>query len=208
MAPLRVPPNPFDRWARSESGLHLPSRLVPRAVRRLHHIEKFGQCQSCCGGSLVSCDGCQWPTDILVTLSGFSGDSFLCDLDDCTAFNNTWTLNGPPGGGYSSPGSLNGYWAGYPCAWILFFDCGEFLESSVPCNMYYIAMGVAQSPSPRMEVSIMPCVPTEGVIGIRLVDSLNDRSTCADLDGYSFTAQNYLEYTCVDQDITVTVEFP
>jgi hypothetical protein len=59
-----------------------------------------------------------------------------------------------------------------------------------------------------MEVSIMPCVPTEGVVGIRLVDSLNDRSTCADLDGYSFTAQNYLEYTCVDQDITVTVEFP
>ena len=72
MAPLRLPPNPFDRWARSESGLHLPSRFVSGAAKRMHHIEKFGQCQCCCGGDDDSCSYCTLPTsaadDIYLTV--------------------------------------------------------------------------------------------------------------------------------------------
>ena len=77
MAPLRVPPNPFDRWARSESGLHLPSRFVPGAAKRMHHIEKFGQCQCCC--EAVTCCGCtSLPSrdDVTFTFSGLTGDSY------------------------------------------------------------------------------------------------------------------------------------
>lgn len=82
MAPLRLPPNPFDRWARSESGLHLPSWMVPRASRRTHHVEKNG-CSKCCCDEICTIPQC-WG----VTLSGFSDDS----CTNCEAYNKAWYL--------------------------------------------------------------------------------------------------------------------
>lgn len=72
--------NAYDRWARSESGLHLPSRFVPQAARRMHHIQKNGTAKECCACTISECWG--------VAVSGFSDDSCA----NCDILNSTWYL--------------------------------------------------------------------------------------------------------------------
>lgn len=82
MSPIRPPLNPFDRWARSESGLHLPSRFVPGVAKRMHHVEKNGTAQCCCE------QPCAIPECWAVAVSGFSDDS----CENCSVLNKTWYL--------------------------------------------------------------------------------------------------------------------
>lgn len=97
----RVYRNRFDRWWRSESGLHLPPWMVPRHAKRLHHIEKNGTCQSCCAvepDCELSCVGFWSPTygffppfpgDVDVTAEGFTDGT----CGDCEAISIAETLS-------------------------------------------------------------------------------------------------------------------
>lgn len=109
MSPLRRPLNPFDRWERSESGLHLPSRFVPGSAKRLHHIEKFGTCQSCCDQWGETCQvfiDDDVPSAVDVTFAGFVDGTCSCS-----------DVNGVSFEGLSYYTSGQGYWDGpeYVC---------------------------------------------------------------------------------------------
>jgi hypothetical protein len=111
MAPLRVPPNPFDRWARSESGLHLPSRLVPRAAKRMHHIEQFGQAQCCCDSPFTECTYCgthDGTASVAVNIVG----SVTNGLGTTLVLDGSYELTDKTGG------------AGIDCTWKDSFDIG------------------------------------------------------------------------------------
>lgn len=130
MSPRPRGPNPFDRWARSESGLHLPSRFVPGAAKRLHHIEKFGQCQCCCGGTpFEDCTFCGTHdgTDTITV-------NLVASITNGT---NTWVLDGT----YEL--TTKTLLEVPSCSWSDTFDIGAGAEITI--NVVFACVGFAAS---------------------------------------------------------------
>ena len=188
-----------QRWDRTDGGLLIPRRPV---VPTRRFVQKMGSAHECCGSP---CAGCNYPDDLLITISGFQEGLGNCVGQgwggDCYKHNGTFTVSRFD----CSPLDPSDR---YQCCWR--GDIGN------ACGNTELYLGLNRSPSGAIALWWEP-------FGMGLFckfrgDARGIVANCDALDGFSQTTR-FWGNTCegcvaappgseFSQTITWTVEYP